>query len=80
MKVMFCGGGTAGHLTPAVAIAESLLNQNKDTDILFVCREGGEENKTITKKGYKIETINIHGIERKINFNNVKNFFTALKA
>ena len=80
MKVMFCGGGTAGHLTPAVAIAESLLNQNKDTDILFVCREGGEENQTVTKKGYKIETINIHGIERKINFNNVKNFFTALKA
>jgi len=80
MKVMLCGGGTAGHLTPAVAIAESLLNQNKNTDILFVCREGGEENQTVTKRGYKIETVNIHGIERKINFDNIKNIFTALKA
>lgn len=80
MKVIFCGGGTAGHLTPAVAIAESLLKHNKNTDILFICREGGEENQIIKKRGYAIKTVNIHGIERKLSFKNAKNIFIALKA
>ena len=49
MKIMFCGGGTAGHLTPAIAIAEALLKE-KNTEILFVCREGGNENEAVIKK------------------------------
>lgn len=79
MKIMFCGGGTAGHLTPAIAIAEALLKEKKN-DILFVCREGGNENEAVIKKGYNIETINICGIERKISFKNAKNIFTVIKA
>lgn len=80
MKIMFCGGGTAGHLTPAIAIAEALLKQDKNTDVLFVCREDGSENEAVIKKGYQIKTISISGIERKISFKNAKNILTALKA
>lgn len=79
MKIMFCGGGTAGHLTPAIAIAEALLKE-KNTEILFVCREGGNENEAVIKKGYAIETVNICGIERKISIKNAKNILTAIKA
>ncbi len=79
MKFMFCGGGTVGHLTPAIAIAEALLKE-KNADILFVCREGGIENEAVIKKGYAIETINICGIERKISLKNAKNILTVIKA
>ena len=80
MKIMFCGGGTAGHLTPAIAIAEALLKQNKNTDVLFVCRDGGSENEAVIKKGYEVETINICGFERKLSLKNAQRIFIALRA
>ena len=50
MKVIFCGGGTVGHLTPAISMAEIILKNEKDSKILFIGRDGGDENEIITKK------------------------------
>ncbi len=77
MNIMFCGGGTAGHITPGVAIAEHIRNARPTANILFVGREGGSENSIITKSGFEVRTIKIKGFERKIT---LKNFKAALIA
>lgn len=80
MRIIFSGGGTAGHVTPAIAIAEELREDYNKNEILFIGRFSGEENKMITDSGFVLKTINICGIERKITFNNVKNVTTAIKS
>lgn len=80
MRILFCGGGTAGHITPALAIAESILEKQPDAEILFVGREGGDENKMIEKYGFEIKTVNIHGFTRSISLDNVKNLFYVASA
>ena len=67
MRVILCGGGTAGHVTPAIAIAEGILAKIPDAKILFVGREGGEENQAVKNKGFELRTVKICGFERKIN-------------
>ena len=71
MKIIFCGGGTAGHITPALAIAE-YLKINNSPEILFIGREGGEENRAIKESGFELETIKVKGFDRKINLDNFK--------
>ena len=66
MRLLLCGGGTAGHINPAIAVAEELIESQKDAKVLFVGREGGKENQLIEKAGFNLKTINI---ERKGNNN-----------
>ncbi|MBE6643991.1 MAG: undecaprenyldiphospho-muramoylpentapeptide beta-N-acetylglucosaminyltransferase [Ruminococcaceae bacterium] len=80
MKIIFCGGGTAGHVSPAIAIAKYIQKSYKDTSILFVGRDGGEENQAVSDAGFELKTIKINGLERKINLKNIKNVLTAIKA
>ena len=80
LRILFCGGGTAGHVTPALAIAESILEKRPDAEIMFVGREGGEENKMIERRAFALKTINIHGFTRKFNFDNVRNLLTVAEA
>ena len=79
MRIVFCGGGTAGHISPAIAIAEELM-KDKNTEILFIGREGGGENEAVIRRGYNIKTITIEGFERRLNFDNIKRLFLAEKA
>ncbi len=80
MRVLFCGGGTAGHITPAIAIAQAIKIKDKRSQILFVGRTGGNENRAVTSNGYALTTINIRGFERKLTFKNLKNAFIAFKS
>ena len=50
MRILFCGGGTAGHVNPAVAMAEILQNRIPGCEVAFVGREGGNENRIINDK------------------------------
>ena len=79
MRVLFCGGGTAGHVMPALAICDILKKRFKDCTFAFVGREGGGENASITKKGYKLYTIKIQGIERRISKNSIKSILSVIK-
>lgn len=80
MKLIFCGGGTAGHITPAIAIAEKVLQKIPEAEILFVGREGGDENQTVKKRGFELKTLKISGFERKICLKNLQNLHTAMAA
>ena len=57
MRILFCGGGTAGHVNPAIAIAEETLSRFPNAEILFIGRDGGKENKSITDAGFNLQTI-----------------------
>ena len=80
MRIIFAGGGTVGHISPSIAIAEELFKRNNTTEILFIGRESGQENEAIKRAGFDYKTINISGLERRITYKNIKNILTALKA
>ena len=80
MKVLLCGGGTAGHVNPALAIADAIKKEYKDLDLLFVGREGGFENQTVKKANIKIKTLKVEGLKRSFAIKNAKKLFLAFKA
>ena len=80
MKLLLCGGGTAGHVNPAIAVAEELKKRDKDAEILFIGRDGGKENELITRAGFKLKTIKIEGLRRSFTTDNIRRIITALKA
>ena len=80
MRLLLCGGGTAGHINPAIAVAEELKSRDKDSQILFIGREGGRENELITKAGFNFKTVNIEGIQRSISTDNIRRIIKALRA
>ena len=57
MRIIIAGGGTGGHVFPAVSIAEEITDRNHEDEILFVWTEKGLENELLFKKGYKIKHI-----------------------
>ena len=80
MRILFCGGGTVGHLTPAIAVADALKQKDRSNEIAFVGRCGGDENKIIERFGYKLYTINVNGIQRKLTIKNIRTLFLAKAA
>ena len=78
MKIIICGGGTAGHVTPGIAIAEVIKENDSSAEIVFIGREGGEENEITKRHGYRLEALRISGFTRKITPMNVKSLFLAL--
>lgn len=75
-KVIISGGGTGGHIFPAVAIANALKEKYPSVEILFVGAEGRMEMEKVPAAGYKIEGLNIAGIQRKLT---LKNFAVPFK-
>ena len=65
MKVIISGGGTGGHIYPAIAIANTLKQQNPTTAILFVGAHGKMEMQKVPEAGYPIVGLNISGWQRK---------------
>lgn len=80
MRVLFSGGGTAGHINPALAAAGYLKMKQPDAEILFVGNKGGMEERLVPPAGYEIKTIHISGFQRKITpANIVRNIKTVNK-
>lgn len=72
MRVLMTGGGTGGHVNPALAIAEIIKTNEPDSEIAFVGTERGIENTLVPKAGYELHHVNIQGIERSLSLSNVK--------
>lgn len=84
MRVLVTGGGTAGHINPALAIADNIRKAYPDAEILFVGAEGKMETELVPKAGYPIKTVKVQGFYRKLTVKNVVhnvqavvNMFTA---
>lgn len=65
--VFFAGGGTSGHINPAIAIADTLRAGYPDARIIFCGTEHGLENDIVPRTGYAFETIRASGFPRKLN-------------
>lgn len=79
MKYLLTGGGTGGHIYPAVAIADEIKRNDPDAEILFVGTKNGLESELVPKSGYELKTIRVKGFKRKISIDIFKTINTAFK-
>ncbi len=77
MRVLVSGGGTGGHINPALAIADKINSMDKDAVIEYVGTPAGMENILVPKAGYKIHHVKVKGFKRKLT---LENFDAAIKA
>lgn len=78
MKILFACGGTAGHINPAIAIANYLKANDPGTQVLFAGNPNGMEARIVPKAGYDFEPIKVLGIQRHLSARNIKNNIKAL--
>ena len=71
MRVLITGGGTAGHINPALAIAAKIRREQPDAEILFVGAEGRMEMRLVPAAGYDLVTMRVQGFQRKLTLKNV---------
>ncbi len=71
MRVIFAGGGTGGHINPAISIADYAKSQDSDFSALFIGTKRGLESKLVPKAGYDIKYIDIAGFNRKNMLKNI---------
>jgi UDP-N-acetylglucosamine--N-acetylmuramyl-(pentapeptide) pyrophosphoryl-undecaprenol N-acetylglucosamine transferase len=71
LKIVISGGGTGGHIYPAVAVAQELQKRIPDVDILFIGASDRMEMEKVPKAGYKIIGLWISGLQRSLSFKNL---------
>lgn len=70
-KIIIAGGGTGGHIFPAIAIANALKKEQPDIEILFVGAKGKMEMEKVPQAGYRIQALDIAGLDRQSIVKNV---------
>lgn len=79
-KFIISGGGTGGHIFPAISIANALKKQHPDAEILFVGALGRMEMERVPAAGYPIEGLPVRGFDRKNMFRNVRVLIDLLRS
>ena len=79
MRVIFAGGGTAGHINPALAIAGYLKDKDPKTEILYIGAQGGMEERLVPQAGFEIRTIKISGFKRSLSPKAIKDNIVTVK-
>lgn len=81
VRVLMTGGGTAGHINPALAIADKIRREQPDAEFLFVGAKGRMETRLVPEAGYAIRTVDVRGFQRRISLKNVgRNVSAAVHA
>lgn len=70
-KYIISGGGTGGHIFPAIAIANALQKREPKAEILFIGAKGKMEMEKVPAAGYKIKGLNIQGLQRRLTVKNL---------
>lgn len=78
MKVILCGGGTSGHVNPALNIAATIKKRCPDAEIMFIGTKRGIESTLVPKFGYPIDFVEVSGFSRKLTVKNIKAAWHAL--
>ena len=71
LRVIISGGGTGGHIFPAISIDGKFKELNPETEILFVGAKGRMEMEKVPKAGYRIVGLPISGLQRKLSLRNM---------
>jgi UDP-N-acetylglucosamine--N-acetylmuramyl-(pentapeptide) pyrophosphoryl-undecaprenol N-acetylglucosamine transferase len=79
-RIIISGGGTGGHIFPAISIANALKRMDQDIEILFVGAEGRMEMQMIPSAGYKIIGLPVQGFFRKMSFRNLSVLLKLMKS
>jgi UDP-N-acetylglucosamine--N-acetylmuramyl-(pentapeptide) pyrophosphoryl-undecaprenol N-acetylglucosamine transferase len=80
MRVLLTGGGTSGHVNPALAIADIIKKRDPDSVFAYVGTERGIEKRLVEKEGYKFYPIKIQGVTRSFSLSNVKTAYLVMTA
>ena len=80
LKVLISGGGTGGHIFPALSIANALRRRDPETEILFVGAENRMEMERVPAAGYRIEGLPVAGFDRKHLWRNIKVMWKLFKS
>jgi UDP-N-acetylglucosamine--N-acetylmuramyl-(pentapeptide) pyrophosphoryl-undecaprenol N-acetylglucosamine transferase len=70
-RILISGGGTGGHIYPALAIANAWMDKHPDSEILFVGAQGKMEMQKVPEAGYSIKGLPVAGLQRKLTFANL---------
>ncbi|WP_066289380.1 undecaprenyldiphospho-muramoylpentapeptide beta-N-acetylglucosaminyltransferase [Bacillus sp. FJAT-29937] len=79
MKIAISGGGTGGHIYPALALIREIQKDIKDAEFLYIGTENGLESKLVPRENIPFKSIHITGFKRKLSLENVKTIFRFLK-
>ncbi|BBB93261.1 MAG TPA: undecaprenyldiphospho-muramoylpentapeptide beta-N-acetylglucosaminyltransferase [Methylomusa anaerophila] len=80
MRVIISGGGTGGHIYPAVTIAKEIVKMTGSCQVLFIGTKGGLEADIIPKEGFSFQTIEVRGLERRLSFRNVQTIIKTVSS
>ena len=79
-KIIISGGGTGGHVFPAIAIANAIKAKRPDADILFIGARGRLEMEKVPAAGYRIEGLDIAGFQRRFTVKNLSFPFKLIRS
>ena len=79
MKVLIAAAGTAGHVNPAISIANIIKEREKDSKIVFLGTKRGLENDLVPRAGYELKTISAYGLSKKISIDNIRKMRKTVK-
>lgn len=80
MRVIYAGGGTGGHINPAISVADYAKERNSENEALFIGTKSGLETKLVPKAGYDIRYIEVRGFDRKHLTRNISAMRKLFKA
>jgi len=79
MRLLFAGGGTAGHINPALAVAGRIMQDHPGSEIRFVGTPAGMENRLVPRAGYSLYTIEMRGLSRSFSLAGLRDNARAVR-
>ena len=80
MKAIIAAAGTGGHINPGIAIANKIMQEDPNSEVIFIGTSRGLENDLVPRAGYELKQINAYGFNRHINIENFKKLFKTIKS
>lgn len=80
MRLMISGGGTGGHIYPALALIDALKAHDQNAEVLYVGTHRGLESRIVPDRGIEFKTIKIQGFKRSLSLQNFKTVYLFLKS